>query len=205
MKIYLITASLILLAGSVFAQEKGRSKIDNSPQDPARMQAACENEILHDLKAKEVVASPENDMLAKITTAFGREQAPRLYLYHGEGNSYYVAGSAALDGRGKIVMSRKFAGLMGNTPALEGALAHEMAHLVLNLQRGERCLDLITSNPKTEEEADALAASKVGFEPVKTWLFKMRELIGSIDLSDTLIRIEKLRSLEAKQNEQRNY
>lgn len=159
-------------------------------------QTSCEDGLIRDSGAKEIVKGPEYATFQEVAAAFGRYKTPRLYFVPGGGNAAYIARSAILDGKGKILMSQLFVRLMGNTPALKGIMAHEMAHLALD--KGEvGCDDRIMRDPKTEETADAEAASKVGFEPLRSFLIRSRELTGEGNAEITL-RLRALEELEAK-------
>jgi hypothetical protein len=102
-------------------------------------QVACENELISESGAKEVLNGPAYEIFLRVVTAFGRNAPPRLYFVPGPGNSVYIAGSVFVDGRGKILMSQTFMSLMGNTPALIGIMAHEMAHLAADVRGGVNC------------------------------------------------------------------
>ncbi len=207
MRIRLALTGIALFASSLAGQEVNRPK-DHHPSKSDRAQSKCENQLIRDMEAEEVFAGPEYEMLVSVTNAFGREKTPRFYLYEateGTGNNvYYLAGSVILDGRGKFLMARKFAEIMGSTLALKGSIAHEMAHLIRNPATGERCTDWVYINPKTEQEADAIAAGKVGFESLKAWFLRVREWTKEKSFSDISSRIEALEAIEAKQKEQRN-
>jgi Zn-dependent protease with chaperone function len=165
-----------------------------------RHQVACEKKMLRSSGAKEILQGPEYEMFLNVATAFGRGNPPRLYFVRGGGNAVYVAGSV-VDGRGKILISQTFVELMGNTSALEGVVAHEMAHLALD--GGEvGCDDWVMRNQESEMEADALAASKVGFDPVRAFLFRVEELTGIRDM-EAASRLQALEKLEAQRSRQR--
>jgi hypothetical protein len=199
MKIHLALIGIALLASSLSGKNH-----HPPPNHDSAQQSACESKLLRDMGAKEVLEGSEYETLANVVAAFGRDKTPRLYFFEGNGNAYYIAGSAAQDGRGKILMSRAFAELMGNTLALKGVMAHEMGHLTLDVRGGKGCSDWIYSNSETEQEADAVGASKVGFEPLVAFLLRIRELAGEKDLSEALRRLQALEALETQQKEQRN-
>lgn len=197
-KICFAFVGITLLASSLSGK-------DRHPPSNHDAQSICENETIRNMGAKEILAGPEYEIFMSVVIAFGRDKAPRLYFFEGDegtgNNAYYIAGSVILDGRGKILISRQFVEIMGITPALKGSMAHEMAHLIRNPATGERCTDWVYLNPQTEREADAIAAGKVGFQPLKAWLLRVSEWAGEKSFSDTLGRIE---ALETQQKEQRN-
>jgi len=159
------------------------------------IQVACEKRILRGSRAKEILKGPEYEMFLDVATAFGRNNPPRLYFVPGSGNAVYVAGSV-VDGRGKILMSQTFVRLMGNTLALKGIMAHEMAHLVLDVQDTTGCDQWIFRDLETEKAADALAASKVGFDPIRAFFLRVEELTGAknMEVASRLQALEKLKA-----------
>lgn len=165
----------------------------------ATSQIACEAKMLRGSNAKEALKGLEYETFLNVAAAFGRDNTPRLYLVSGE-NAVYVAGSVHVDGRGKILLSRSFAKLMGNTLALKGAIAHEMAHLAVDVHGA--CNEWILRDPQVEMAADALAASKVGFGPVRAFLSRIEELTRT-DNSEAAERLGALQKLEAQEKRQR--
>ncbi|MCK7472181.1 MAG: M48 family metalloprotease [Desulfomicrobium escambiense] len=93
---------------------------------------------------------------------------PHFYIAEEGNNAAYIAGSVSVDGKGKIVISRMLVKLLGNTPALEGILAHEMAHLVSD-DGMTGCHQWILRDPEQEKAADALAAKAVGYRPLRAF------------------------------------
>jgi hypothetical protein len=80
----------------------------------------------------------------------------------------YLAGSTAVDGRGKILVGQ-LASARFPARALAGFLGHEMAHLVDdNAALG--CGDYFLRDPQKEADADALAARMLGKRPVSAFL-----------------------------------
>ncbi len=169
----------------------------SSPRPVFGQQAECEKKILQDFKAEEVLRGPEYEILLTVATAFGfgRGSVPRLYFIPGDGNAAYIVGSVISDGRGKILMSLAFAKFIGNTSALKGVLAHEVAHSVLD--KGEAgCNDWITLDIEIEKAADVLAASKVGFDAVRDSLLKEIELRGGSVGWEIALRLQHLQAVE---------
>jgi len=80
----------------------------------------------------------------------------------------YIAGSTAVDGRGKIVVGQLAIELF-DTFSLKGFLGHEMAHLVSD-SAVQGCNDYILRDPQMEADADASAARTLGRRPVKAFL-----------------------------------
>jgi hypothetical protein len=188
----MIFAGMALLASILRGQ--AISPVDNYGSPLRRnTQITCENRMLRDLSAKEVVKGPEYEMFLKVVAAFGRDRPPRLYVIPGEGNAAYLAGSVG-DGKGKILVSQVFAGLMGHTQAFTGIMAHEMAHLVLDIQNVSSCEEWIFRNPEIERAADALAARKVGFNPVRAFLIRIEELTGA--KGELVSRLQALEKIE---------
>ena len=185
---------VVLLAGLARGQ--------TTPADDLKKQIACEAELLRDSNAQEIQSGPEYKIFLDVAAAFKRDNPPRFYFVPGGGNAVYIAGSVAMDAKGKILMSRMFATLMGNTSALTGIMAHEMAHLVTDIHDATRCDSWIIRDPKVEMAADALAASKVGFGPVRAFLLRVEELTGAKD-GDIASRLQALEKLEAEKSRQR--
>jgi Zn-dependent protease with chaperone function len=130
-------------------------------------QTACEVEMLGGMDAREVSSGKAYDVLTEVARAYGRP-IPHIYIFPGGWNMAYVAASAAVDGRGKIVVGQQSIGLF-DAIALEGFLGHEMAHLASD--RGAKgCNDYIVRDPQMEADADALAARTLGSQPVKAFL-----------------------------------
>jgi len=138
-----------------------------------RAQTACEAKILNEMEAREVFSGKAYDVLSEVARAYGRP-IPHIYLLPDSWNMAYLAASAAVDGRGKIVVGRRAAVLFDRI-ALKGFLGHEMAHLVRdNAALG--CKDYIVRDPEMEADADALAARTLGTQPVKAFLERVLAL-----------------------------
>jgi hypothetical protein len=164
-------------------------------------QDACEAGILQNLQAKEIVMGPDYQVLQEVASAFELHDVPRLYVFDGSFGIYYIVGSAPHDGKGKVLISRTLALGMRDSPALKGAIAHEMAHLVEDVKHPTNCNDYVYSQFEKEAAADALAASKVGFAPLKSFLTRAMELVGvnPAYITDDSRRLKALEELEAKQ------
>lgn len=170
----------------------------SSPRPVFGQQAECEKQLLQDYQAKEVLSGPEYDIFLTVVAAFGRDNLPRLYIIPGDGSAAYIAGSVSLDGKGKIILSRPFAELMGNAKALKGILAHEVGHLALEIPGGPTCDQMIMRDPEVEEAADVLAARKVGFDTVRAFLSRVSELTG-VTSSETTRRFQHLLTVEERE------
>jgi hypothetical protein len=201
MKIRLMVGMMLAIAASSLL---GSGQAPANGDDRARMQAqaTCEEKLLHDAGAKEVLSGDEYVILQGVAKAFELDRAPRLYFFSGGGNSYYIAGSLSLDGRGKILISREFADLIGGGSAFEGVLAHETAHLVVDVHGDTSCDAWVMRDPKVEEAADALAATKVGFGPLTAFLMRVEKMTGTTG-GETGSRLQALEKLEAQKKRQR--
>ena len=143
------------------------------PNFNVRAQTACEARILNEMEAREVFSGKAYEVLSEVARAYGRP-IPHIYLLPDSWNMAYIAASAAVDGRGKIVVGRR-AAVLFNSIALKGFLGHEMAHLVSdNATLG--CKDYIVRDPEMEADADALAARTLGTQPVKALLERVLAL-----------------------------
>jgi hypothetical protein len=97
--------------------------------------------------------------MLSVASAFGRKDIPLFYIAEDGNNAVYIAGSSSVDGKGKILISRRFVKLLENTLALKGILAHEMAHLVSD--NGDcGCDRWIMRDPMQEEGADRNSSSR---------------------------------------------
>jgi Zn-dependent protease with chaperone function len=129
--------------------------------------------MLGKMGAREVFSGRSYKVLTEIARAYGRA-IPHIYVVPGSLNMAYIAGSIAVDGRGKILVGQQALNLLDPT-ALRGFLAHEMAHLVSD-RAAQGCNDYILRDPQMEADADALAARTVGKQPVKAFLARVLEL-----------------------------
>ena len=136
-------------------------------------QTACEAEMLGNVDAHEVFSGKVYDVLTENARAYG-VPIPHIYVFSGSSNMAYIAGSTAVDGRGKILVGQQAIALF-DVVALKGFLGHEMAHLVSD--RGTQgCNDYILRDPQVEADADALAARTLGTAPVKAFLQRVLAL-----------------------------
>jgi hypothetical protein len=84
--------------------------------------------MLQRMGAREVVSGKAYDVLREVARVYGRV-TPRIYVSPGALNSVYVAGSTAIDGRGKIVVGQQ-AIERSDAFSLRGFLGHEMARML---------------------------------------------------------------------------
>jgi hypothetical protein len=139
-------------------------------------QTACESEMLDGIGAHEIFSGIAYEVLNVISQVYGHA-TPHIYLFPGSWNMSYIAASTATDGRGKIIVGQQAIKLF-DTVELEGFLGHEMAHLVRD-NGAQGCNDYILRDPKTEADADALAARTLGNRPVKAFLERVLVLTES--------------------------
>jgi hypothetical protein len=173
---------------------------NDAPTNGLAAQVNCENKFFRAARAKETTGGPEYQVLLRVASAFGRKNIPHFYIAEEGNNAAYIAGSSSVDGKGKIVMSRKFLKLLANTLALEGILAHEMAHLVSD-DGTCGCNQWIIRDPRQEKIADALAAKTVGYSPLRAFFLRIKEAQGgrSMDEEDRLQAIDALEKTERNQ------
>ena len=136
-------------------------------------QTACEAKMLGDAGAREVFSGKAYHVLTETARAYGLP-IPHIYVFSGSPNMAYIAGSTAVDGRGKILVGQQAIELF-DTIALKGFLGHEMAHLVSD-RAAQGCNDYILRDPQVEADADALAARTLGTVPVKAFLQRVLAL-----------------------------
>jgi Zn-dependent protease with chaperone function len=136
-------------------------------------QTACETEMLREMSAREVFSGKGYEALTEVARAYGRA-IPHIYIFPGSPNMAYIAASAALDGRGKILVGQQAIELFDEF-SLKGFLGHEMAHLVSDTA-AQGCNDYILRDPQMETDADALAARTLGMGPVKAFLQRVLAL-----------------------------
>lgn len=159
-------ATVVLLAGNLVAQ-KNLNTVAVVSRLNMRAQTACETELLQQIGAREIVSGKAYDVLSEVARAYGRV-TPHVYVSPGALNSVYVAGSIAVDGRGKIVIGQQAIERF-DTFSLRGFFGHEMAHVVSD-DAAQGCNDYILRDPQMEADADALAARTIGKGPVKAFL-----------------------------------
>ena len=167
-----ILAGIILL-GIILAPQDVVSATDLTSQFNIQAQTACEAKMLGDMGAREVFSGKAYDVLTEIARAYG-VPIPHIYVFSGSLNMAYIAGSTAVDGRGKILVGQQ-AIEQFDSVALKGFLGHEMAHLVSD-KAAQGCNDYILRDPQAEADADALAARTLGAEPVKAFLQRVLAL-----------------------------
>jgi hypothetical protein len=167
-----ILAGIILLGTILAPQQIVSAAGPNSPFN-IQAQTGCEAEMLGNMGAREVFSGKAYDVLTEIARAYGRA-IPHIYIFPGSLNMAYIAASAAVDGRGKIVVGQQAIELF-DTIALKGFLGHEMAHLVSD-KAARGCNDYIVRDPQMEADADALAARTLGRRPVEAFLERVMAL-----------------------------
>ena len=174
--------------------QAGREKVNATSSTShfnIQAQSACETEMLHKTDAREVFSGETYEVLTELASAYGRAAIPHIYIFPGSWNMVYIAGSTAVDGRGKILVGQQAIELF-NVIALRGFLGHEMAHLVSD-NAAHGCNDYIVRNPGMEADADALAARVLGIQPVKAFLERVLAFPEGQN-SDAKSRLELLRS-----------
>jgi hypothetical protein len=167
-----ILAAIILLAGILVAQDAATPGAGPS-QFNIDAQTACETAMLHRMGAREVFSGKGYDVMADVARAYSRP-IPHVYIFPGSLNMAYIADSAAIDGRGKIVVGEQALELF-DANGLRGFLGHEMAHLVSD-KAEQGCNDYILRDPQMEADADALAARTLGRQPVRAFLKRVLTL-----------------------------
>lgn len=161
-----IFAAIIVL-GSILSPQQTVNATSLTSHFDIHRQTTCETEMLRAMAAREVFSGKGYDVLATVAQAYGRA-IPHIYIFPGSLNMAYIAASAAVDGRGKVVVGQQAIELF-DTIALQGFLGHEMAHLVSD-KAARGCNDYIVRDPQMEADADALAARTLGRRPVKAFL-----------------------------------
>lgn len=159
--------TLIILLGAIVTAHRMTNAMGFAPHFKLRAQTTCEAEMLSEINAHEVVSGKAYDVLTDVAHAYGRP-IPHIYIFPDGWNMAYVAASAAVDGRGKILVGQQAADLFDSI-ALKGFMGHEMAHLVSD-SGAQGCNDYIVRDPRVEADADALAARTLGRQPVKAFL-----------------------------------
>ena len=163
----------IILLGIVVVSQETLNATSITTQFNVQAQTACEAKMLGQMGAREVFSGKAYDILAETAHAYGRA-IPHIYIFPESMNMAYLAGSTAVDGRGKIVVGRQATELF-DAIALKGFLGHEMAHLVSD--RAEKgCNDYIVRDPQMEADADALAARTLGRQPIEAFLERVLAL-----------------------------
>jgi Zn-dependent protease with chaperone function len=156
-----------MLIGTVLASEQTASAGDITSRFNVQAQTACETQMLGKVEAHELFSGKAYDVVTEVARAYHRP-IPHVYTVPGSWNMAYIAGSIAVDGRGKILMGQQAIERF-DTTALKGFLGHEMAHLVSDSAM-EGCSDYILRDPQMEADADSLAVRMLGRRPVKAFL-----------------------------------
>lgn len=200
MRLILVFAGILLVAGVLPAEQLSLLESNDAPSNGLTAQVSCENRFFRAARAKETTGGPEYQVLLRVASVFGRRDIPHFYIAEEGNNAAYIAGSSLVDGKGKIVISRRFLQLLANTLALEGILAHEMAHLVSD-DGTCGCDQWIMRDPRQEKVADALAAKTVGYSPLRAFFLRIKETQGgrSTDEDDRLQAIDALEKVERNQ------
>jgi hypothetical protein len=184
---------LLLMAGASFAGQLTPNTRTSVASDRLAAQVGCENRLFRAARAKETTSGPEHQVLLEVTSAFGRKEMPHLYIAEEGNNAAYIAGSSLVDGKGKIIISRRFIKLLANKLALKGILAHEMGHLVSD-EGACGCDQWILRDPMQEIAIDALAAKTVGYSAIRAFFLRIKETQGgrSTDVDNRLQAIDEL-------------
>jgi len=167
-----ILAGIILL-GIILASHDKASATGTTSKFNIQVQAACEADLLGQTGAREVFSGKAYDASTEIALAYGRA-IPHIYIFPASMNMAYIAGSTAVDGRGKILIGQQAIYLFDDI-ALKGFLGHEMAHLVSD-RAAQGCNDYVLRDPQMEADADALAARTLGKRPVEAFLQRVLAL-----------------------------
>jgi hypothetical protein len=200
MRLILVFAGILLLASVSPAEPLGPPESNGTPSNGLMAQVNCENRFFRAARAKEITGGREYQVMLRVASAFGRSDIPHFYIAEEGNNAVYLAGSSSVDGRGKIIISQRFVKLLANMLALEGILAHEMAHLVRD-DGTYGCDQWIMRDPRQEEIADALAANTVGYSPLRAFFLRIKETQGgrSTDVDDRLQAIDALEKMKGNQ------
>jgi Zn-dependent protease with chaperone function len=193
--------TIILVAANVSPAGQRRTVANNNDYfNRLTAQMNCENRLFRTARAKETTGGTEYQILLRVASAFGRKDIPHLYIAEEGNNAAYIAGSTLIDGKGKIVISRRFVKFLANPLALEGILAHEMAHLVSD-DGACGCDQWIMRDPMQEKVADAFAARVVGYSPMRAFFLKIKETQEgqNTDVDDRLQAIDALEKREGNQ------
>jgi Zn-dependent protease with chaperone function len=191
----------ILVAACVLSSGQLSLQVSNAaPSNELTSQIHCENRLFSAARAKEITGGPEYQVLLRVASAFGRRDIPHFYIAEEGNNAAYIAGSVSVDGKGKIVISQRFLKLLANALALEGIIAHEMAHLISD-DGACGCDQWVMRDPSQEKVADALAAKAVGYHPLRALFLRIKETRGGrlSDEDDRLLAIDALENMDRKQ------
>ena len=178
----------IILLGSILGAQETVSAHGLTSQSDIQAEIACEAEMLDRATAREISSGKAYDALTEIARSYGRA-IPHIYVFPGSWNMAYIAASAAVDGRGKILVGQQAIELF-DTVALKGFRGHEMAHLMSD-SAAQGCNAYILRDPQVEADADALAARTLGRRPVEAFLERVLALTEGQNL-DARRRLEML-------------
>jgi Peptidase family M48 len=200
MRLIWLFAGILLVASVLQAGQLSLLESNDAPSNGLTAQVRCENRFFRAARAKETTGGPEYRIVLRVASAFGRRVIPHFYIAEEGNNAAYIAGSSSVDGKGKIIISRRFVKLLANTLALEDILAHEMAHLVSD-DGTCGCDQWIVRDPRQEKTVDALAAKTVGYSPLRAFFLRIKETQGgrSTDVDDRLQAIDALERMERNQ------
>ncbi len=200
MRLIWLFAGILLVASVLPAGQLSLLESNDARSNGLTAQVSCENRFFRAARAKEATGGPEYQVVLRVASAFGRRDIPHFYIAEEGNNAVYIAGSSSVDGKGKIVISRRFVKLLANTLALEGILAHEMAHLVSD-DGTCGCDQWIVRDPRQEKVADALAAKTVGYNPLRALFLRIKETQGgrSTDVDERLQAIDALEKMGRNQ------
>ena len=157
----------ITLFGTIATPHGIANVTGSAPHFNMRAQTTCEAEMLGKIEAHEVLSGKAYDIMNDVALAYGRP-IPHIYIFPDGWNMAYVAASAAVDGRGKIVVGQQAIDLF-DSAAFKGFIGHEMAHLVSD-SAVKGCNDYILRDTRVEADADALAVRILGRYPVRAFL-----------------------------------
>lgn len=187
-----VLAVMVVSAGILPAQER-TNDTHVPPQFDMEAQTTCETEMLREMGAREIFSAEAYDVLTEVSRAYDRA-IPHIYIVPATFNMVYIAGSTAVDGRGKIVVGEQAIDLF-DAFSLKGFLGHEMAHLVSDTG-AQGCNDYMLRDPQIEADADALAMQRLGAAPVEAFLERLLALTQPQN-SEAKQRLEQLHSFQA--------
>src|SRR5215467_5136252 len=90
----------LILSGSTLSSKEVTSRFN------MQTETACEAQMLDRVGAREVFSGKVYKVLSQSARAYGRA-IPHLYVFPGSWNMAYIAASAAVDGRGKILVGEQ--------------------------------------------------------------------------------------------------